>query len=586
MFVNFKKIKFKNILSYGNKFTEIEFKNGLNLINAVNGAGKSTILDALSFVLFGKPYRDIKLAQLINKYNLKDLYVSLDFEIGKDKYNISRGLKPSILEISKNEKPLDKLSSNSLNQDEINKLIGIDYNLFKNIVAVAATNVKPFMLLSPAEKRKLIDGIFNINILADMLKEVKRRNIINKNQQKLQTQELEHLQKNILTNKSFIEEIVKLQNSFDNDKLTKITNIKNNIKNKELEIEKRSKYIIIGTNKLEQLENGVTSDERAISDSINKINSELLFINKNISLLESNLSKLDGKPECPICKHDLSDESGVNYVNNLKNEISDLKSKKENFEKKLLDLKEELTKAIQDNKFKQTIKDKIKEEKDTINNCEKLIKEYNKEIIEEDTKKMDVDITTYENKIQLDNNSIIVLNKKISESVHQIQLDEDLIEMLGDDGIKTFFFRQLLPELNTKVNAYLKAFELNVSVEFDESLDSSIYQGKYESSYSQFSGGERSKINMAILLSFFDISKTASNWSCSLLFIDEVLDQGVDSNGIEKFLNTLYDISKSEYINDEFGIYLVSHKLADVQIDWNSITNIEKKGMFSKVNGQ
>ena len=134
MYIEFKKIRFKNILSYGNQMTELDFNNGINIVTAANGSGKSTILDALTFCLFGKPYRDIKLNNLINEINEKDLYTEVTFNLGKDSYTIARGLKPTLLEITKNGQQLDLLSSKKLNQDEIDKLLGINIRLFKNIV--------------------------------------------------------------------------------------------------------------------------------------------------------------------------------------------------------------------------------------------------------------------------------------------------------------------------------------------------------------------------------------------------------------------------------------------------------------------
>lgn len=134
MFVDFKRIKFKNILSYGNAYTTFDFHGGLNLIKASNGSGKSTILDAINFCLFGKPFRNIKMAQLVNKYNDKDMVVTMEFVIGADSYEITRGLKPALFELKKNGQIVNSLSSKKLNQEEIDKLIGINERLFKNIV--------------------------------------------------------------------------------------------------------------------------------------------------------------------------------------------------------------------------------------------------------------------------------------------------------------------------------------------------------------------------------------------------------------------------------------------------------------------
>jgi DNA repair exonuclease SbcCD ATPase subunit len=174
-----------------------------------------------------------------------------------------------------------------------------------------------------------------------------------------------------------------------------------------------------------------------------------------------------------------------------------------------------------------------------------------------------------------------VIQKNIDEITHKIEVDSKLIEVLGDEGLRMYFFKKLLPVLNHKINHYLQKFELPVTLEFDSFMNETIKTGKFQQEYNQFSGGERCRIDMAILLSFFEISKIISNWSCSILFIDEILDSGVDQSGIEQFISTLYNIVSEE--NKELGIYLISHKLTDVQVNWNEVIEIEKKSLFSEL---
>ena len=229
MFVQFNKLRFKNILSYGNNFTEIDFSNGINLIRAPNGSGKSTILDALNFVLFGKPFRNIKLNRLINRINEKNLVTEIEFNIGFDKWKIVRGLKPTVFEIYKNDQVLDKLSSKKLNQAEIDKLLGINQKLFKNIVGVAVTNNKPFLSMPIWEKRELIENIFNIDVLAEMSKEVKRRKTLEQSEEKLKITESSALEKQINDNKKYITDMTQYIANFntnnENDKANIVARI-------------------------------------------------------------------------------------------------------------------------------------------------------------------------------------------------------------------------------------------------------------------------------------------------------------------------------------------------------------------------
>jgi DNA repair exonuclease SbcCD ATPase subunit len=164
-----------------------------------------------------------------------------------------------------------------------------------------------------------------------------------------------------------------------------------------------------------------------------------------------------------------------------------------------------------------------------------------------------------------------------------MKMDSMLSDILSDDGIKTYFFEQLLPQLNCQVNKYINAFGLQVTLEFDKSLEAKIQQGKYECEYMGFSNGERARIDMAILLSFFDISRNISNWSCNVLFIDEVMDNGVDSDGIESFISTLYNVVTGNSNKHDIGIYLISHKLTNTDVAWDSVVDIVKTNRFSEL---
>ena len=180
MYVKFNKIKFRNFMSYGNGWTEINFNSKLNIINAVNGSGKSSVVDAISYVLFGKPYREISVKSLVNLTNRKNMEVQIDFDLGDDHYIISRGQKPKKFEITKNGDTVDMLSSVKLNQVEVDKLIGIKYLLFKNVMCIGAISNVPFFNMCLSDRRELIETVFGLGAISDMLDEVKLRNSNNK----------------------------------------------------------------------------------------------------------------------------------------------------------------------------------------------------------------------------------------------------------------------------------------------------------------------------------------------------------------------------------------------------------------------
>lgn len=580
MFVQFNKLRFKNILSYGNNFTEIDFSNGINLIRAPNGSGKSTILDALNFVLFGKPFRNIKLNRLINRINEKNLVTEIEFNIGFDKWKIVRGLKPTIFEIYKNDQVLDKLSSKKLNQAEIDKLLGINQKLFKNIVGVAVTNNKPFLSMPIWEKRELIENIFNIDVLAEMSKEVKRRKTLEQSEEKLKITESSALEKQINDNKKYITDMTQYIANFNTNNENDKANVISRIDELKNIISKNQKNIKVATDKIIELQEKtkVEPDTNAYSKTIKS-----LGISENEKKrIQKTLDQLKDNPLCPMCGSELSGEHAKKHIKELTEEIDrltntvipKLKSEEDAYKalKKEYDANIAMIRNIEMRKSQEELS--LKNSNGEINQC-------NKKLEEIDNRQCPFNLDEYKEKVKTLNEQLDELKKVIKGLTHQIEIDKELIDILGDDGIKVYFFRKLIPILNQNINSYLKKFELPICLEFDEQMQEIIINGRSDMEYDQFSGGEKTRIDMSVLLSFFNISRIISNWSCNLLFIDEILDGGIDKNGIEQFLATLYNIVSDN--EKKLGIYLVSHKIDDVKIEINKTIEIKKKGLFSEL---
>ena len=580
MFVQFNKLRFKNILSYGNNFTEIDFSNGINLIRAPNGSGKSTILDALNFVLFGKPFRNIKLNRLINRINEKNLVTEIEFNIGFDKWKIVRGLKPTVFEIYKNDQVLDKLSSKKLNQAEIDKLLGINQKLFKNIVGVAVTNNKPFLSMPIWEKRELIENIFNIDVLAEMSKEVKRRKTLEQSEEKLKITESSALEKQINDNKKYITDMTQYIANFNTNNENDKANIVARIDELNKIILKNQKNIKVATDKIIELQEKtkVEPDTNAYSKTIKS-----LGVSENEKKrIQKTLDQLKDNPLCPMCGSELSGEHAKKHIKELSEEIDrltntvipKLKSEEDAYKalKKEYDANIAMIRNIEMRKSQEELS--LKNSNGEINQC-------NKKLEEIDKRQCPFNLDEYKEKVKILNEQLDELKKVITGLTHQIEIDKELIDILGDDGIKVYFFRKLIPILNQNINSYLKKFELPICLEFDEQMQETIINGRSDMEYDQFSGGEKTRIDMSVLLSFFNISRIISNWSCNLLFIDEILDGGIDKNGIEQFLATLYNIVSDN--EKKLGIYLVSHKIDDVKIEINKTIEIKKKGLFSEI---
>lgn len=582
MYVSFKKIKFRNILSYGNAWTEFEFKPGLNLIKAQNGSGKSAIIDAMTFALFGKPYRDIKMMQLINNINEANLEVVINFSIGNDEYEMTRGLKPSKFSIKKNGDNLELLSSKKLNQDEIDKIIGIDYNLYRNIVCVASINSKSFLALAPYEKRALIESIFNINILAIMLTEVKKRNTVNKTKQKTELATYDGLVDNILTTTNFYKDVSEKQKTFEADKLQKIMNKRKSIDDWAGELQSCEKNLRIGNTKEAEFEQKITELPK-ITAGINDDKVKIRTLEAEIKNCQDRIVKiLAGGAVCPLCGSELCNEHSIAYRKEITDKIDENKGKIEAITSHLTNLKGEETALSKYSKLLGILKMKNIEQRTKKEKLTENIASAEEQIKEIEESKFTVNVKSYKEKLTELNNRKKAMRAELDELEKEMILDSHLIRTLGEYGVRQHFFNKLLPILNAKVNHYLNLFELPLSFEFDDTLNAKITRGRYEMSYEQFSCGEKQRIDMSILLSFFDISKSISNWSCSVLFLDEVLDSGVDNNGLTSFISVLNNIVHEDS-GEDLGVYLISHKLAESSVNFDNIVEITKKQLFSQI---
>lgn len=531
-------------------------------------------------MLFGKPYRSIKLGDLVNRFNGKDLEVQVEFEIDKDVYTISRGYKPAKFAITKNGQELNILSAKKLNQEEIDKLLGINYILFKNIVAVASTYNKPFLMLAAGERRTLVETIFNIYVLALMLKEVKSRTTINKTQQKLNVSNLTGLNEQKTSAEKFANDTAKILQQFEINKQNTLNKISSYISTAQSTIEHCNKNISIADKKFVELQNKIDSTEAV--NELAEINAKKNFAAGRIAELDDNIAAMQVNTKCPICNSDLTGEHSAAHIKEMQEELYEQNSIFLDNSRKI-----ELEKLIADIKKNKSLYDtlilKKAEQVSLLNTSKTDLKNYENEKVKTEASVCDIDVQHYKDQLDSINARITNLSTEIDNLDKKMKMDSVLSDILSDDGIKTYFFEQLLPQLNCQVNKYINAFGLQVTLEFDTSLEAKIQQGKYECEYMGFSNGERARIDMAILLSFFDISRNISNWSCNVLFIDEVMDNGVDSDGIESFISTLYNVVTGNLNKHDIGIYLISHKLTNSDVAWDSVVDIVKTNRFSEL---
>lgn len=410
--------------------------------------------------------------------------------------------------------------------------------------------------MSIGDKRALIENIFNIDVLSEMGKEVKKRITAEKSEQRVKLSEAAVYKERIDDNVSTVENIKRHIESFEENQRKQIEKLQNDIIQLDKKIKKNISNIKIGKDKIAEISGKETCPSE---EEFSKLASNIGVAEHEKDNILKKLKQIGNSNECPICGSELSKGHAKKHIIKLK---EDLRVLDEETIPHLKTLEEQYNiqreKVKNNNQLINQISDKLKEELLNKTNYEKTIGQIKEQITTIKSQVCDLTLDEYEERIKVLNEQLSQLNAIISDLEHKLEVDNKLIEVLGDDGLRMYFFKQLLPVLNTKINHYLKKFEMAVTLEFDAYMNETIKTGKFKQDYNQFSGGERSRIDMAILLSFFEISKIISNWSCSFMLVDELFDNGVDQDGISQFISTMYNIVTEE--NQNLGIYVISHK--------------------------
>jgi DNA repair exonuclease SbcCD ATPase subunit len=582
LFIEFKEIKFKNFLSFGNNLTTFSFEHGLNLMTGKNGGGKSgSLLDPLSFCIFGKPYRKIKIRELLNRTNKKKLYTECTFIISKDEYKIIRTQLPDSIEIYKNGTSLDLESSKKIIQDEINKLIGIDYNMFRQIIALAINYNKSFLEMDFNEKREIIESITNVKILGEMLKLTKIEISNIKTQIGINENSLKFFEENLYSTNKRIEDLKLAKQNFEEDKTKDLNKIENKIKSQEREV-LTIQNEIEKINYDEKIEEKLENELKKLQKKIEKINKEINIQKFKKETAENIIIFLSKNEICQMCNQSLSKEH-KQIEENTQNEIiknceSSIKINEKN--------KKQINEQIKE--IKKQIKEEIEAKNKNINLNEKIdwyvteIKSNIQRKKEIKDRQITVDIDALEeefNNKKLEYLQIYDDNEDKKNSLNNYKIISSII---SDDGIKAHFFRKIMPILNNKINENLKKFDMPIRIEIDEFLNDKIYGlniKNQEISYFSHSEGEKKRIDISILLAFIEITKIICNWDCSLLIFDEILDAKVDDDGLEIMINSLKNLKVK---NDKLSAYIISHRMQDSDI-FDRHYRVSKASGFSKI---
>ena len=564
----FKYVRWRNFLSTGNNFTEIQLdRNSTTLIIGENGAGKSTILDALCFGLFGKPFRGINKAQLVNSVNMSGAMVEVEFEIGSKKIKVVRGIKPNTFEIYVNGKMYNQDANVRDYQKYLEQqILKLNYRSFTQVVILGSSTFIPFMQLKSRHRREVVEEILDIQIFSLM-------NMLLKQKLKANADDI----RDVEYNTSLTEEKVDLQENY-------IDEIKKN-KDKLLEekstlLSSNSKEIHIRLAKIGEFKYNIDSLLKEISDAdsvkskYQKLQSIKSTLNEKHRAHSSTINFFETNEDCPTCQQHISKL--------FKNDI--IKEKRKDTDKisqGLSELKNELEKYKERQKQIIEIADKIREhevqiakDNESILQLEKFNSRLQTEINQ--LEHADVNKNDYEKLGEL-KSSLINFTEQKSKLIEDKTYSETARNMLQDTGIKTKIIKQYLPIMNKLINTYLTSMEFYVNFTLDESFEETIKsRHRDDFSYSSFSEGEKMRIDLALLFTWRAVAKMKNSANTNLLILDEIFDSSLDGTGTDEFLKILNTLGGE-------NVFVISHKQDALADKFRSTIKFDKIKNFSHV---
>lgn len=561
----FKSIKYKNFLSSGNYFTEIALnKSKSTLIVGQNGAGKSTMLDAISFALFGKPHRKISKNQLINSINQKQALVEVEFSIGKAQFRIVRGIRPNTFEIWKDGNMINQ-SSHAMEYQKIleQNILKLNHKSFHQVVVLGSSSFIPFMQLNAGHRRNVIEDLLDINIFSKMNILLRERNSILKENISKINNDTNIVKSKIEQQTKYIKDIAALTEENKGKYEKQIKGGKEKIKKLQDENNNISKQLEEST-AAEELKDIQKEKNKAIAH-IAEIKQEMKTIAKRGLFLEKN-------DVCPTCDQTIENKDKLifdtkNEAYQVQSTLNMVQDDSATIDRKIIKL-EEIMKGI-------------KEKTDTLNANNREIVSINQSNEELQTyleSEVSADLTGAKQDLETMNNDKESLFEEKLKLNEQFGYNNVIAEMLRDTGIKTKIIKQYLPTINKLVNQYLQVLDFFVSFNLDENFNETIRsRHRDDFTYDSFSEGEKQRIDLSLLFTWRQIAKMKNSVSTNLLVLDETFDSSLDHDGIENLLKILYTLDADS------NTFIISHKGDILDGKFESKIEFYKDKNFSRI---
>jgi DNA repair exonuclease SbcCD ATPase subunit len=565
----FHKIRYKNFLSSGNQFTEIDFeKNHTNLIIGTNGAGKSTLLDALTFALFNKPFRKINKPQLINTTNEKDCLVEIEFSVNNRDYLVRRGIKPNVFDIEVNGEALHKEADDRANQRILEEnILRVNYKSFTQVVILGSSTFVPFMQLPTAHRREVIEDLLDIRIFSAMNNLIKDRIREKKEQVKSLQLRKENLKEKMKMQQNFIDELENRGNANINANKEKIAKLDGEVGIHLTENAKIEEDVFKYTKEQEEVVGA--------GDKLVKLNNLKGKISQKVSAISKEHKFFTENTVCPTCTQTIEEEFRLNRIEDAQNKAKELKKGYDDLEETIKIEQERERQFITLSKEITKLNHEISQNNTRISLNQRQIRDLETEI--QTIANQLENRNTEHGKLEEFKENLQKTFEDLSKKKEEIVYYDFAYSLLKDDGVKTKIIKKYLPFINQQVNRYLQMMDFYINFHLDEEFNETIKSPIHEDfSYSSFSEGEKMRIDLSLLFTWREVARLKNSVNTNLLIMDEVFDSSLDGFGTDEFLKII------RYVIKDANIFVISHK-ADLHDKFESVLRFEKVKGFSRM---